>query len=219
MARRRNTKNKKKLKSPSMNPLVQKNISNSEVISFLAIISTLIGAFIGIFQFIREEIKDKPIEHFSYESLGLIEELTKLNSSYDTTRSNKDIERIVEIIIYNFLKLKLQKPDQFNQSISKLKFYNSAFPSSSKNLIPYNGLTSMFLKRGDKTTVEFFANIRHGIGQLPMQYPDTPFPIWWEKQIVMDDRLGNEFTRRSLIMSFALYNSQRNHPELSDLKK
>lgn len=189
------------------------------IITFGAlIIWGILANYSSLREFYYDFLSGKPIEQSDYTKIEFISELKKQNNIYDTTGSTKAVDKIVEILVYNFYTLKLKNPKDFDNTISKLLFYNSSSIDYSGNWLPFSGLTLISINfAGKKSNARFISRIKEP--NFKPQTLNLPFEIWWSEQVVLNDRLGNSFTRKSLLLSYVLFNLQDNFADLGELEK
>lgn len=224
---KKNNQNKKRRRQ-SKNPIQKRtHFSDKGFLNrfksnwIITIAGTLaIGAIINyssLKEVYNDLFKTQPIEKFNYTNVGLIAELTRLNKEYDESNSKEAIDRITELLVYNFHTLRFQRPTTFAKIMHGKSFHNSASLDQPGNWLPYNGLTLMQLNsKNGSMTAKFEARIKNPGIDKPVPY--LPFEFWWENQIVLNDRLENAFTRKSLVMSYALYRSQKSYAGISNLE-
>lgn len=219
----RNKKNRVK----SVNSKSIKNKTNSHTSYFKNITSglkllyavlSLFGAIYVIIEgsiYLKEKFwDDPPVSQFSYANLETINELKRLNSRYDSTGDSIYIDRIVEIISFIFHSQRYDSPDNFDKRIASLGFINSADMSFLSSHLPYIGLINVkTLPRDDWHDIDFSARIKESTRGTTSRLLFNP---WWEIQTILDDRAGNKYTRRSIILNYAFHRLNKRYKNVKE---
>lgn len=171
--------------------------------------------FLVDFKSLKKEYLDEPsASNFPYYSLETIPELKRLNNLYDKTGESIYIDHMVEIIAYNFHNLRRKNPDKFNETFNQLDFLNSANIVISNPILPYMGLINFkILSRDDWHDIEFVARTKEEVTQ---NYFKSKFNVWWETQIVLNDHKGNKYTRRSIVLNYAIHRLNKRYNSVND---
>lgn len=206
-------KNKNKKRRPKNTKILKtaKKLSNhwtiklgSFVFAGTILLINLLSDGSSIFQFVNDSSKNE------YEKINLqpqradkvVSELSTFIDLFDKGDSeiSTQIALSLKTLLYSFENQQsLLSPEKSN-----IWFINSQSTDSVGNWLPYTGLLSQQWSSGKPP--KFVPRIRH-FTQRP--FKKQKFKDWWNQKI-FDDRCGNTFSRKQLILNVAYYDGNEN---------